>query len=109
MITTFFKLTEFCPVFCKENEQMCPGPRDHGTGKQTSPDYCLDKDEHCPLCPPVKCSERQMKCPTLSAILGFSPTAGPHGCPHTEFCHNGSKYLDIYHHIKFYPDVTYQF
>merc|ERR1719284_2169272 len=48
----------FCPVYCTEEEQLCPG----GEGM---PDFCMpiDAKSPCPQFCPVNCGQNEMYCP----------------------------------------------
>merc|ERR1712165_464832 len=51
-----------CPVYCNEDEMMCPGHMDHHTGCQ-APDTCIAKDPKCPTYCPEHCRDDEDLCP----------------------------------------------
>merc|ERR1712165_472226 len=50
-----------CPVYCNENEMMCPGNMDHNTGCRMA-DTCMPRDPKCGSMCPVHCPEGHMQC-----------------------------------------------
>ena len=84
LIVIFFVQSEFCPVFCKEDEQLCPGTWDHETGENLSPDICIPmKNGTCyNYCPETNCGENELVC---------SGGLDAEGCKIPDFCHYGSK------------------
>jgi len=51
-----------CPVYCNENEMMCPGHMDHNTGCRMH-DTCIAKDPKCPTHCPEHCRDDEDLCP----------------------------------------------
>merc|ERR1712156_385659 len=51
-----------CPVYCNENEMMCPGHMDHHT-ECRMPDTCIAKDPKCPTHCPEHCRDDEDLCP----------------------------------------------
>ena len=54
-----------CPVYCNENEMMCPGdPTSYAVGCEDHvEDICITKDPDCPTHCPVYCRPNEVMCP----------------------------------------------
>ena len=78
----------------------CPGPWDHASGKQSSPDFCMpmkDPATGCHNMCPVQCAEHDQVCPGTTDV---------DGCYTGDICHskdgkiNWDNVLDILSRLK---------
>ena len=95
IICILFICSAFCPVHCGPDDLHCPGPWDHATGKQSSPDFCMpmkDPATGCHNMCPVQCAEHDQVCPGTTDV---------DGCYTGDICHSKDGKI-IVQHFKYF-------